>query len=118
MDQQLNQQENIAIMNSILVGYEYIECLDKIEQTKYYRQDIKPKVKVLIALLEKTNALKEIWGIEDTALMEMMRGKEELMKKIAPLRPELKFGLNMVLTQYFENPVSTLSKLGIDVEEN
>lgn len=117
MTETLNYEENVAIMNSILLGYEYMESLDLVKETKYYRQNIKQKVQSLSIVLEKTDALGELCGINDEALIEMMKGKERLMRKLAPLRPELKFGLDMVLTQYFEDPVLTLNKLGIDVDE-
>ena len=116
MTNELNHQENLSIMNSILLGYEYIESLDKIKETRYYRQNIKQQVNSLTVTLEKTNALKELWGIEDNALMEAMRGKERLMKKLAIVRPELKIGLDMILEKFFDNPVATLNKMGIDVE--
>lgn len=116
MSPELNLQENISIMNAVLTGYEYIECLDRIEKTRYYRQNIKQSVKSLSAQLCKTNALHELTGIDDMALIQMMKGKERLMQKIAVIRPELKFGLDMILTQYFDNPIETLGKLGIEVE--
>ena len=118
MNQELNHNENIRILNAILVGYEYIECLDHIENTRYHQQNIKQKVQSLSALLLKTNALHEIAGINDIALIEMMKEKESLMKKIAIIRPELKSGLNMILTKFFENPVETLNIMGIEIQED
>ena len=116
MNKELNHQENLSILNAVLVGYEYIECLDRVENTRYHRQNIKQQVQSLSKSLLKTDALHEITGINDIALIEMMKGKESLMKKLAIIRPELKLGLDMILTQFFNNPIETLNKMGIGVE--
>lgn len=117
MSEKLNHEQNIAIVNSLMVGYEFLQSLDRISTTRYFRQDIKMKVKALIPLLEKTSAIEEIWGIDDEVLYDITKKKELLMQRLAVLRPELKTGLNIILDRYFENPVETLNLLGIEVNE-
>lgn len=112
----LSEDESVAVLNAILVGYEHLECLDRIEQTTYYKHEVKQKVKALVSVLERhTMAFEDIIGVDNLALKNIMENKKELMIKIAPLRPELKSGLNQLLDMYFEMPEILLHRLGIKI---
>lgn len=115
-DQKLNAEENMAVLNALLCGFEYLSCLDKIEGTTLFKQTLKMKVKALQAELESfCTGLNEIVGIDDFALYNYMEHKKQLMEKIAKLAPEYKSGLNHVLDEFFAAPKLTIHRLGIKI---
>jgi len=114
--EKLNEQQSLAVLNALLVGYEHLACMDLIEQTTFYKQSLKYKVKAVVEELEKTTtALADIMGVDDIALANLMEHKKQLMQKIASLRPEHKSGLNALLEQYIAMPDLTLHRLGIKI---
>lgn len=116
MDRNLNEQESIDVLNCILVGYEHLECLDRIENT-FYRHEVKMRVRALKLVLERIapDGLEQVAGIDNVALFNLMEHKKQLMKKIATLRPEHKSGFNALLDEYLKNPEQLLSKLEIEI---
>ena len=113
----LNEEESIAALNCILVGYEHLECLDRIAKTTYFNQEVKLRVnqlnKALINVAGK--GLSEIWGCDDTAMFNLLEHKKQLIEKISTLRPELQSGVDVLLDEYFSAPALTLHRLGIRI---
>lgn len=113
----LNEEESIAALNCILVGYEHLECLDRIAKTTYYNQEVKLRVnqlnKALINVAGK--GLSEIWGCDDTAMFNLLEHKKKLIEKISTLRPELQSGVDVLLDEYFKSPDFVLNQLNIKI---
>lgn len=115
-DRKLSPEESICVLNSLLCGFEYLSCLDKIEDTTLYKHSLKMKVKSLQIELETfCTGLNEVIGIDDFALYNYMEHKKQLMVKIAKLAPEHKSGLNHVLDEFFNAPALTIHRLGIKI---
>lgn len=116
---QITEQESIYILNSLLVGYEFLECIDKIKEFKVYRNGLKQKVNLLVPELEKfTDQIGVLFGIDDAAMFDILEKKKELMKKLATLRPENKSGLNEIIDIYLNEPELTLYRLGVAVKKS
>jgi len=115
----MNEQESILILNALLVGYEFVESLDKIQGLSFYQKGLKQKVDTLLPSLEKfADQLNVIFGVDDKAMFDILDKKKELMKKIALLRPENKAGLNELLDLFFQSPELLIHRNGIKLIEN
>jgi len=115
---QITEQESIYILNSLLVGYEFLECIDKIKEFKVYRNGLKQKVNLLVPELEKfTDQIGVLFGIDDAAMFDILEKKKELMKKLATLRPENKSGLNELIDLFFQAPELLIHRNGIKIKQ-
>jgi len=108
-------EQNVAILNYILLSYEFLEAIDKVMETKYYKQKVKNLAKSLLQELEKTSAIHEITGLDDESLYVFMREKEKLMRQLATVRPELKAGLAWVQEEFLSDPIGFLNRNQVDV---
>jgi hypothetical protein len=115
-DKFLNPDESICVLNALLVGFEFMVCLDLVAETTLYRQSLKERVNGALKELQKMSlGLGEIVNVDDEAMFTYLEHKKQLMKRIAPLKPELKGGLNHVLDEFFNAPELTIHRLGIKI---
>lgn len=114
---ELSQQEASTCLNALLTGYQLLECLDGVQETTLYRHGLKVKLKALLPELEKfSEGVSDIWGVEDSTMYELMRGRKELVKQIVLLRPELQNGLNELVKQFVMMPELFLKRNGIKID--
>jgi len=110
-------EQNVAILNYILLSYEFTEAVDRVIATKYYNQKVKYLANQLLNELLKTSAIHEITGLDDESLYVFMREKEKLMRQLATVRPELKAGLAWVQEEFLNDPIGFLNRNEVDVIE-
>lgn len=113
----MEDKTNIAALNSLLVGFELLECLDAIKETALYRQSLKQKINSLLPELEShVNKVEVLFGENEQSMFELLEGKKDLMKKIALFRPEYKSGFAEIINQFVNAPELTMHRLGIYIK--
>ena len=116
--QKLSSEEAIIALNTLLVGNEFLECLDGIMYTTLYRLGMKERVNGLVKELEKSLLpIKDLDGIDNDAMYNLMEWQKKLSKQMASIRPENKAVISAVLESYFDNPESVCKKLDINIIE-
>jgi uncharacterized protein YxjI len=116
IEKKLTEEESISVLNSLLVGAEFLELIDKVKGTILYKQSLKQKVNSLLPELEiHCNNLSIILGIDDKTMFTLM-DKKELMVELATLRPEYKLGFCEIVKMFKQMPEITLNRLGIKFE--
>jgi hypothetical protein len=116
IEKKLTDEESISVLNSLLVGSEFLELIDKVKGTILYKQSLKQKVNSLLPELEThCNNLSLVLGIDDRTMFTLME-KKELMIELATLRPEYKLGFCEIIKMFKSAPELTLHRLGIIFE--
>jgi hypothetical protein len=117
IEKQITEEESISVLNSLLVGAELLELIDKVKGTILYRQSLKQKINLLLPELEKhCDHLSLVLGIDDQTMFTLME-KKELMVELATLRPEYKLGFCEIVKMFKQAPQLTLHRLGIKFED-
>ena len=115
MKKNLTEQESIHCLNSLLVGCELLELLDKIKEFTIFRHSLKQKLNQLIPELEKHCDNLELITGEDDEIMFTLMDRKNLMKEISCIRPEYKLGLAELLNQFNNAPELILHRNGIKI---
>ena len=116
IEKQITEEDSINVLNSLLVGCELLELIDKVKGTVLYKQSLKQKINLLLPELEKhCDNLSFVLGIDDEVMFTLME-KKQLIIELATLRPEYKLAFCEIVKMFKNAPELTMHRLGIKIE--
>jgi hypothetical protein len=114
--EQLTEQEAICALNTLFTGWQFLQLLDKIQDTKMYRHRLKQIMKMLMPEIEiLVDGMEALYDIDIEAMNNLIEYKKRLGLKLVMMRPEIHAGLDEVLETYFAAPEDVLKRLNINI---
>jgi hypothetical protein len=108
------EEQNMAVLCTLLSAYHFTDCLDRICNTNYYRHKVKLLTRQLIPELSNfIKPLDAMFEMNEESAVSSTDAQIELIKLIAAMRPDEKLAFTAVLQKFKENPDKVMELLEI-----
>lgn len=112
---EFTKEESLLVLNMIVAKWGLLTLLDEFKNTRIYRHRTKMLANQLSDELtaQLSGGILDVWGLEDEALYSLMETQRSIIQQVARLSPDLHYGLNELMKQFFNAPELVLHRNGI-----
>jgi len=114
------KKEIIVYLNTLVATNFLLSCMEEFEGTPLFRHNLKALAKRFRDQLIKQTEddINRIWGIDDSAMYNIMDHQEELLKQISLMRPEECGVITEIIKRYQTSPAAFRAWLGVKIIES
>jgi hypothetical protein len=115
-----NEQKQLALLNLLITAFLMLGQLDELKSTNAARHRLKNLINQVVPELEKVidSDLGLLWGVDDSAMYNLMEHFKGFIHGMATMRTEHIAGLSELLHQWKQHPQLTLYRNGIKIQES
>lgn len=115
--QELESDHEYTLLASLIVSQYHLELVEKLKDTKMYKQHFKNGLNIVIQELKRAleHDFPHIWGLDDKNMFSIWDGIVKIMQGIATIKPEYMNVVALLIDKLKEDPEAILTYLDIKV---